>query len=73
MADNAVSNFRFVYYRIHVYNKIFTLAQTLIISYCQVVADVLVIITERTEILTLDTCTSLLPLLTALLGSNMDR
>ncbi|KAL0709243.1 hypothetical protein Bca4012_016221 [Brassica carinata] len=38
-----------------------------------VVADVLVIITERTEILTLDTCTSLLPLLTALLGSNMDR
>ncbi|CAH2073535.1 unnamed protein product [Thlaspi arvense] len=38
-----------------------------------VVADVLVIINERTEILTLDTCTSLLPLLTALLGSNMDR
>ncbi|KAG2334421.1 hypothetical protein Bca52824_005601 [Brassica carinata] len=38
-----------------------------------VVADVLVIISERAEILTLDTCTSLLPLLTALLGSNMDR
>ncbi|KAJ0235337.1 Katanin p80 WD40 repeat-containing subunit B1 [Hirschfeldia incana] len=38
-----------------------------------VVADVLVIITERTEVLTLDTCTSLLPLLSALLGSNMDR
>uniref|UniRef100_A0A1J3CIH9 Katanin p80 WD40 repeat-containing subunit B1 homolog n=2 Tax=Noccaea caerulescens TaxID=107243 RepID=A0A1J3CIH9_NOCCA len=38
-----------------------------------VVADVLVIVTERAEILTLDTCTSLLPLLSALLGSNMDR
>ncbi|CAN6805604.1 unnamed protein product [Brassica oleracea] len=38
-----------------------------------VVADVLVIITERTEVLTLDTCTSLLPLLSALLASNMDR
>ncbi|VVB13708.1 unnamed protein product [Arabis nemorensis] len=38
-----------------------------------VVADVLVIVTERAEILTLDTCTSLLPLMSALLGSNMDR
>ncbi|KAL1209770.1 Katanin p80 WD40 repeat-containing subunit B1-like protein [Cardamine amara subsp. amara] len=38
-----------------------------------VVADVLVIVTERPEVLTLDTCTSILPLLTALLGSNMDR
>ncbi|CAE6116660.1 unnamed protein product [Arabidopsis arenosa] len=38
-----------------------------------VTADVLGIITERNEILTLDNCTSLLPLLTALLGSNMDQ
>ncbi|KAG2316743.1 hypothetical protein Bca52824_019865 [Brassica carinata] len=38
-----------------------------------VTADVLGIITERTEILTLDTCTSLLPLLTGLLGSDMDQ
>ncbi|VVB17489.1 unnamed protein product [Arabis nemorensis] len=38
-----------------------------------VTADVLGIITERNEILTLDTCTSLLPLLTALLGSDMDQ
>jgi katanin p80 WD40 repeat-containing subunit B1 len=38
-----------------------------------VIADVLLIVNERPEILTLDTCTSLLPLLTALLGSNMDR
>ncbi|CAC08339.1 katanin p80 subunit-like protein [Arabidopsis thaliana] len=37
-----------------------------------VIADVLLIVNERPEILTLDTCTSLLPLLTALLGSNMD-
>ncbi|CAN8298741.1 unnamed protein product [Cochlearia groenlandica] len=35
--------------------------------------DVLVIIIERPEILALDTCTSLLPLLSALLGSNTDR
>ncbi|XP_006394609.2 katanin p80 WD40 repeat-containing subunit B1 homolog isoform X2 [Eutrema salsugineum] len=38
-----------------------------------VIADVLGIITERNEILTLDTCTSLLPILTALLGSDMDQ
>jgi katanin p80 WD40 repeat-containing subunit B1 len=38
-----------------------------------VTADVLGIITERNEILTLDNCTSLLPLLTALLGSGMDQ
>ncbi|CAH2044180.1 unnamed protein product [Thlaspi arvense] len=38
-----------------------------------VTADVLGIITERNEILTLDTCTSLLPILTALLGSDMDQ
>ncbi|ESQ40784.1 hypothetical protein EUTSA_v10012683mg [Eutrema salsugineum] len=38
-----------------------------------VVADVVVIVTERSEILTLDTCNSLLPLLTALLGSDIDR
>ncbi|CAN6970303.1 unnamed protein product [Brassica rapa subsp. trilocularis] len=31
-----------------------------------VTADVLVIITERNEILTLDTCTSLLPILTGI-------
>ncbi|CAE6091484.1 unnamed protein product [Arabidopsis arenosa] len=37
-----------------------------------VVADVLLIVNERPEILTLDTCTSLLPLLTTLLGSNID-
>ncbi|XP_018484248.1 katanin p80 WD40 repeat-containing subunit B1 homolog KTN80.4 [Raphanus sativus] len=38
-----------------------------------VTADVLGIITERNEIMTLDTCTSLLPILTALLGSDMDQ
>ncbi|CAH8365073.1 unnamed protein product [Eruca vesicaria subsp. sativa] len=38
-----------------------------------VTADVLSIITERNEIMTLDTCTSLLPILTALLGSDMDQ
>ncbi|XP_010421144.1 PREDICTED: katanin p80 WD40 repeat-containing subunit B1 homolog isoform X1 [Camelina sativa] len=38
-----------------------------------VTADVLGIITERNETLTLDNCTSLLPLLTALLGSDMDQ
>ncbi|CAN8264943.1 unnamed protein product [Cochlearia groenlandica] len=38
-----------------------------------VIADVLGIITLRNEILTLDTCTSLLPILTALLGSDMDQ
>ncbi|XP_010493465.1 PREDICTED: katanin p80 WD40 repeat-containing subunit B1 homolog [Camelina sativa] len=38
-----------------------------------VTADVLSIITERNETLTLDNCTSLLPLLTALLGSDMDQ
>ncbi|CAA7023436.1 unnamed protein product [Microthlaspi erraticum] len=38
-----------------------------------VTADVLGIITERNEILTLDTCTSLLPILTSLLGSDMDQ
>ncbi|XP_023636301.1 katanin p80 WD40 repeat-containing subunit B1 homolog isoform X3 [Capsella rubella] len=38
-----------------------------------VTADVLGIIAERNEILTLDNCTFLLPLLTALLGSDMDQ
>ncbi|KAG2244676.1 hypothetical protein Bca52824_093478 [Brassica carinata] len=38
-----------------------------------VTADVLSIITERNEIMTLDTCTSLLPILAALLASDMDQ
>ncbi|RID43776.1 hypothetical protein BRARA_I00615 [Brassica rapa] len=38
-----------------------------------VTADVLVIITERNEILTLDTCTSLLPILTGLIEIDMDQ
>ncbi|XP_010521774.1 PREDICTED: katanin p80 WD40 repeat-containing subunit B1 homolog [Tarenaya hassleriana] len=38
-----------------------------------VVADVLSVVTEKNDILTLDTCTSILPLLTALLGSEMER
>ncbi|KAJ0248707.1 Katanin p80 WD40 repeat-containing subunit B1 [Hirschfeldia incana] len=38
-----------------------------------VTADVLGIITEKNEIMTLDNCTSLLPILTALLGSDMDQ
>ena len=53
--------------------RFFYLRRLSLFHVVQVVADVLVIITERTEVLTLDTCTSLLPLLSALLASNMDR
>ncbi|XP_042507277.1 katanin p80 WD40 repeat-containing subunit B1 homolog KTN80.4-like isoform X2 [Macadamia integrifolia] len=38
-----------------------------------VLADVISIFTEKIDIVTLDICTCLLPLLTVLLGSNMDR
>ncbi|KAK6253150.1 hypothetical protein QUC31_014870 [Theobroma cacao] len=38
-----------------------------------VVADVMSIITEKMDIVTLDICTCLLPLLSGLLGSDMDR
>ncbi|XP_015886848.2 katanin p80 WD40 repeat-containing subunit B1 homolog KTN80.4 isoform X3 [Ziziphus jujuba] len=38
-----------------------------------VVADVVSIMTEKIDIVTLDICTSLLPVLTGLLESNMDR
>ncbi|XP_010546257.1 PREDICTED: katanin p80 WD40 repeat-containing subunit B1 homolog [Tarenaya hassleriana] len=38
-----------------------------------VVVDVLSVVTEKIDILTLDICTSLLPLLTILLGSEMER
>ncbi|KAJ7954657.1 Katanin p80 WD40 repeat-containing subunit B1-like [Quillaja saponaria] len=38
-----------------------------------VMADVVTIMTEKIDIITLDICTALLPLLTGLLGSEMDR
>ncbi|KAL4348955.1 hypothetical protein GQ457_17G012890 [Hibiscus cannabinus] len=38
-----------------------------------VLADVLSIVTEKIDIVTLDTCTCLLPVLSSLLGSEMDR
>ncbi|XWS63239.1 hypothetical protein CRYUN_Cryun06bG0078500 [Craigia yunnanensis] len=38
-----------------------------------VLADVMSIVTEKTDIVTLDICTYLLPLLSGLLGSDMDR
>ncbi|XVE49660.1 hypothetical protein DITRI_Ditri01bG0099400 [Diplodiscus trichospermus] len=38
-----------------------------------VLADVMSIVTEKMDIVTLDICTCLLPLLSGLLGSNMDR
>ncbi|KAL1184029.1 hypothetical protein V6Z11_A01G015300 [Gossypium hirsutum] len=39
----------------------------------QVLADVMSIVTEKIDIVTLEICTSLLPLLSGLLGSDMDR
>lgn len=39
----------------------------------QVLADVVGFLTERTDIVTLDICTCLLPLLASLLESDMDR
>ncbi|GKU90969.1 hypothetical protein SLEP1_g4901 [Rubroshorea leprosula] len=38
-----------------------------------VLADIISTVTEKMDIVTLDICTCLLPLLTGLLGSNMDR
>ncbi|XP_021911102.1 katanin p80 WD40 repeat-containing subunit B1 homolog isoform X1 [Carica papaya] len=38
-----------------------------------VVADVMCIVKEKIDVVTLDICTCLLPLLTTLLASNMDR
>ncbi|XP_057537293.1 katanin p80 WD40 repeat-containing subunit B1 homolog KTN80.4-like [Amaranthus tricolor] len=38
-----------------------------------VIADVVSLLTEKTDIVTLEICTCLLPLLAALLGSDMDR
>lgn len=39
----------------------------------QVLADVISIVTQKIDIVTLDICTCLLPLLTSLLESDMDR
>lgn len=78
MADDAVSNLCLsnsciINTTYDIVEKVFHLRKLSLFHLVQVVADVLVVVTERAEILTLDTCTSLLPLMTALLGSNMDR
>lgn len=39
----------------------------------QVIADVVSILTEKTDIVTLEICACLLPLLASLLESDMDR
>jgi len=44
-----------------------------IISFLQVSADVVSVLIEKSDIVTLDISTTLLPLLTSLLGSDMDR
>lgn len=48
----------------------------ILLSICylfQVIADVVDIIMERMDIVTLDICTGLMPLLAGLLHSDMDR
>lgn len=72
MADNAVSILCFLLIELYLRKRLAAQA-SFSIHLLQVTADVLGIITERNEIMTLDTCTSLLPILTALLGSDMDQ
>jgi len=52
-------------------NKMLTVMS--IISFLQVSADVVSVLIEKSDIVTLDISTTLLPLLTSLLGSDMDR